>query len=271
MKISCQEGLAPGARFEEKWQFLERVGFDGVEINGEFDDLGDRKEEIVQLCSRSPVKASTICGTAQGCLLASHRQERDRAAADIKRLLQISSEIGARGVVFAPLAAMVMGWTSSPRIPDLSPLYSRTELESSLLVRLLVDIAHFAENTKTTLLLEPVNRFQTHWPTTVEETLRICSAVHSPNLKMVVDLFHMNIEEKDPLQSIRMAGDHLGHVHVCDSNRRLPGKGHIDFGSVIGALKDIGYEGYLALECQLFDESAEEELPRCLEFLRKQL
>ncbi len=268
MKISCQEGLVPGKSYAEKWEFLEKEGFDGIELNGELEDLGDRKEEIKKISCESRVKPSTICGSAQGCLLASSRCDRNAAIADIKRLLELASEVGAKGLIYAPLVGITMGWSQSPRIPDLSPLYPRQELEKALLIELLGEIAGFAEQTGSTLFLEPVNRFQTLWPTTVQETLGICESVNSDNIMVVIDLFHMNIEEKDPMQSMVIAKNHIGHVHICDSNRRLPNKGHIDFKRVIETLKEIHYDDYLAIECELNNEPAERELPKCLEFLR---
>lgn len=271
MKISCQEGLVPGKRFAEKWEFLEKVGFDGIELNGELEDLDERKKEIKRISSGSKVKTSTICGSARGCLLASGKRDRNVAMTDIKRLLELASELEANGLIYAPLVGIIMGWSQSQRIPDLSPFYSRQELEKGLLIELLREIADFAEQIGSILFLEPVNRFQTLWPTTVQETLGICESVNSNNIKVVIDLFHMNIEEKDPMQSIIIAKNHVGHVHICDSNRRLPNKGHINFKRVIETLKEIHYDDYLALECEIDDESAEKELPKCLEFLRKLL
>jgi sugar phosphate isomerase/epimerase len=75
----------------------------------------------------------------------------------------------------------------------------------------------------------------------------------------VADFFHMNIEERDPAEAIRAAGRRLRHVHVADSNRRQPGAGHLDFPSLLGALRTIGFDGWLTLECVL-DEPVEDAL-----------
>lgn len=84
----------------------------------------------------------------------------------------------------------------------------------------------------------------------------------------MADLYHMNIEEDDPNQSLRDAGDMLAHVHVCDSNRAEPGAGHIDFAAAGEALRSIGYGGYLGLECGLREEP-EKALGNTVALLRR--
>jgi sugar phosphate isomerase/epimerase len=81
------------------------------------------------------------------------------------------------------------------------------------------------------------------------------------------DLFHMNIEEDDPGESIRRADGYLAHVHLADSNRAQPGAGHNDFASAFGALREIGFDGYLAMECGIRG-GAEMVLPQVVRHLR---
>jgi len=91
--------------------------------------------------------------------------------------------------------------------------------------------------------------------------------VRSPNIKVMADLFQMNIEERDIAESIKRSGEYIHHVHLSDSNRLLPGYGNIDFRAIFAALKEIGYEGYMALECAI-PGNPEEELPKCVEYLK---
>ncbi|HDH06822.1 MAG TPA: sugar phosphate isomerase/epimerase, partial [Thermoproteales archaeon] len=72
--------------------------------------------------------------------------------------------------------------------------------------------------------------------------------INSPSLKLLLDTFHMNIEEPLIEESIKKAGKKIGHFHVADSNRLAPGMGHLDFKSIIGSLKETGYEGFLSAE-----------------------
>jgi len=98
------------------------------------------------------------------------------------------------------------------------------------------------------LCLEVVNRFEGYLVNTVEQGLALLEDVGSPHLKLHLDTFHMNIEEDDPAQAIKMAGDRLGHFHCVANNRKAPGKGHIPWGEIRAALKSISYEGYLVAE-----------------------
>jgi 5-keto-L-gluconate epimerase len=99
------------------------------------------------------------------------------------------------------------------------------------------------------LYLECINRYELNYLNTVEETLAFIEKLASPDVKILVDTFHMNIEEPDIVESILLCRKHLGHVHLADSNRRYPGAGHIDFKAVVRALGSLNYKGYAALEC----------------------
>ncbi len=98
------------------------------------------------------------------------------------------------------------------------------------------------------LVLEPINRYETDYVNSVDEALQVVRQVGSPALKLLVDTFHMNIEEADMLASLRRAAPHLGLVHLADSNRQAPGHGHTDVRAVLRVLSEVGYEGYLAFE-----------------------
>lgn len=99
-----------------------------------------------------------------------------------------------------------------------------------------------------TILLEPLNRYECDYLNTVEETLCVIRQIDVPNLKLLADTFHMNIEEVDIIASLRLAGPNLGHLHLVDSNRQAPGHGHLDIKGVLQVLRDISYQGYLSFE-----------------------
>ena len=98
------------------------------------------------------------------------------------------------------------------------------------------------------LFLEPLNRYECDYMNTVGEALAVVQQIGAPNLKLLADTFHMNIEEVDIADTLRQAGSRLGHVHLVDSNRRAPGHGHLDVRAVLRALRDINYQGYLSFE-----------------------
>lgn len=98
------------------------------------------------------------------------------------------------------------------------------------------------------LALEPINRYETTLINDVAQGLDLVERVGAANMGLLLDTFHMNIEEPVIEQSIRDAGDRIFHFHVADSNRWYPGAGHLDFGSILAALDETGYEGHLSGE-----------------------
>ena len=98
------------------------------------------------------------------------------------------------------------------------------------------------------VVLEPINRYETDFVQTAEEGLMLIDEIGSPALSLLLDCFHMNLEERDLAATVRSVGDRLGYVHLADSNRRAPGQGHIGFGEIFEALDDVGYAGPLVAE-----------------------
>ena len=98
------------------------------------------------------------------------------------------------------------------------------------------------------LLFEPLNRFETNLVNTVEDGLELVQSLTTKNVKLLCDVFHMNIEERSISAALRLGGKQVGHLHFVDSNRRPAGDGHVDFRAVAQALTDIGYSGYASAE-----------------------
>jgi len=98
------------------------------------------------------------------------------------------------------------------------------------------------------LLFEPLNRYETNLIRTVDEALELLRSLRTRNVRLLCDLFHMNIEESSIVEALRRAGPLLAHVHFADSNRHAVGFGHTDIAPVLSALADIGYNGYLSAE-----------------------
>ena len=97
-------------------------------------------------------------------------------------------------------------------------------------------------------LIEAINRYETPLLTTAAETVAAVEQIDRPAVAVLLDAFHMNIEEASIGAAIRATGERLGHVHIVDSNRRAAGMGHVDFAEVAAALHDIHYDGWLSAE-----------------------
>jgi sugar phosphate isomerase/epimerase len=107
----------------------------------------------------------------------------------------------------------------------------------------------YAQSRNVPVVLEAINRYENNYINTALETVEFIKASRIQNLRILLDTFHMNIEEADMADAIMTAGNLLGYVHVADSNRMYPGRGHTNFKSIVGALSDINYNGYLSAEC----------------------
>ena len=260
MKIACQESLVTGDTFADKVAKLADYGFEGVEVWGS--TLKDRLE-IVRKATAGRIPVSTICSGYRGCFMSADKAERDLAVSDMKGLLRMAGELGARGVIFVPLFG-------PPQLPDLSPLGEPIKLEKDLLVMQLEELAPVAQQAGAFLLIEPLNRYETHMINTLAQATEILDRVAHPSAKMMADLFHMSIEERDIPGAIRAAGPRVQHVHLADSTREVPCTGHTDFRSAFAALREIGFDGYMAFECKVPGDPAE-WLPKSVQFLREQM
>jgi len=112
----------------------------------------------------------------------------------------------------------------------------------------LEELCRLARHLGVTVLLEPLNRYECDYINRLSDVTAIAGEIGAPNLKLLADTFHMNIEEVDLAASLKAAGPILGHVHLADTNRQAPGHGHLDVAAVLAALDEIGYQGYLSFE-----------------------
>ena len=120
--------------------------------------------------------------------------------------------------------------------------------EWALVVKNLKVLAKYAEQKGVQICIEPLNRFETDFLNTVEQALKLVKDVGSKAVKIHLDTFHMNIEQKNQGDSIRKAGKLLAHFHACGSDRGTPGNDHIDWKPTAKALKDIKYDGDVVIE-----------------------
>jgi D-psicose/D-tagatose/L-ribulose 3-epimerase len=115
-------------------------------------------------------------------------------------------------------------------------------------VKNLKELARYAQERNVQICIEPLNRFETDFLNTCDQALKLLRAVNSPALRLHLDTFHMNIEEKDQAAAILKAGPLLGHFHACGSDRGTPGNDHIDWKSIAAALKKVKYKGDVVIE-----------------------
>ena len=112
----------------------------------------------------------------------------------------------------------------------------------------LAPVVDTAQAAGVTLAIEPLNRYETSLINTVEQALDALDPLLGPGLGLALDSYHLNIEEKNPFDAIRLAGSNLAHVQVCGNDRGAVGDDHIDWQAFLDALDDVGYAGPLNLE-----------------------
>ena len=110
------------------------------------------------------------------------------------------------------------------------------------------ELARYAKQYDIILLVETLNRFEQFLLNDAQEAMRYVEEVNEPNVKVMLDTFHMNIEEDNIADAIRLTGDHLGHLHIGEANRKVPGKGSIPWQEIGDALREIDYTGYVVME-----------------------
>jgi sugar phosphate isomerase/epimerase len=130
-------------------------------------------------------------------------------------------------------------------------------VDREVLVEALSELGEHAAREGVVVLLEPLNRYEDHMLNRLEQGVDLADAVGLDAVCVMADLYHMNIEEADPLAALLAAAPRLAHVHLSDSNRGQPFAGHVDWAAVLSTLRSAGYEGDLGLECRLHGEPAE--------------
>lgn len=154
---------------------------------------------------------------------------------DIIRKMHVGGGTLLSGVSYA-------GWgTPDNFLGDKRPYWEQS-------IKSMKEIIKVAEECGVTYCVEAVNRFETCLINTAEEALRYSSEIDSPNIGVLLDTYHMNIEENNIGDAIRLVGDKLTSFHTGENNRTAPGRGHLDWDEIFGALKDINYKGRIVSE-----------------------
>jgi sugar phosphate isomerase/epimerase len=243
LTFTVQENLLPGDTAVEKWAHAERLGFAGIELRGGA-GMRDRLAEL-RAARAAGVPMQSICIMTRDFIGGVTPEQRQAGQAVMRELLDVAGEIGAAGVI-TPAAYGL----HSNRLPPFTPPRPPEE-DRAILVEALAALGEHAATRGTEVWLEPLNRYEDHMVNRLAQGVDIVRAVGLPSVGIMADLFHMNIEEADPAQSLRDAGSFVRHIHLADSQRHEPGTGHTDFAAPFAALAEIGYRGVCAIECGL--------------------
>jgi len=232
------EAVAFKGDFDANVAKIADWGYDGVELAIRDPKLVD-VDELDRVISAYGLKVPAI-GTGQAWGEEGLSFTSDDPAVRKAAIQRISSHI--------PLAEHFDAVIILGLIRGITPEGQTHEHSMGYLVEALKECAAQAAPYNVKYALEPLNRYETDLIHTVDEGLDLIERVGAANFGLLLDTFHMNIEEPVIEESIITCGERIFHFHVADSNRWYPGAGHLDFKSIISALFDTGYLGYISGE-----------------------
>ena len=225
---------------EEHYGILENLkhwGFDGVELPvfdldlAKFSRLGKKLSEIG--LERTAV---TVCSDADNPI-SPDAAVREAALTRLKKAIDAVAAAGASHLC-GPIHSALGTFSGSGPTTD--------EWQRGLEV--LTKAADHAQKNNVTLVCEYLNRFECYFLTNAADDARFCREANHPNLKMMYDTFHANIEEKDLAAAMRSCWDQVVHVHISENDRSTPGEGHVDWATTFKTLKELKYDGWLMVE-----------------------
>ncbi|POF30951.1 sugar phosphate isomerase/epimerase family protein [Roseibium marinum] len=227
------------------FRHIRDLGFDFVELLvPEPDDDLDLRETAealrdadlgVVLAARVNLQRS-IAGEDAGC--------RQGGIDYLKRCVEVASTLGAR-IIGGPLYGEPLVFAGRAPVPW-SDGQIRTRADRT--IEGLAAVAPLAAGAGCVFALEALNRFETDIVSTTRQAIEVCDRVDNPGLGIVLDTFHMNMEERSIPDAIRVAGPRVVHFQANENHRGFPGTGHLDWPVIMKALADIGYDGPISLE-----------------------
>ena len=258
LKISFQEGTAPGANLIEKFDYMEEHGVVGFEPHGK--PLLERKDEFIEALKGRNIKVSAVCAGFDGFILSTDPEIRKQCRDSMAQLIIAAGEVESTGVIIVPAFNSQV------------PVMPHTQETRDFLCEQFDEMGTLAQQHGTTVILEPLNRGEAFYLRQVADAASICRDINNPGVTLLGDFWHMTFEETSDYGAFISAGKHLQHVHMASRKRRsIPGEdGEADnYVDGFKALKKLGYDKYVSFECGCQGDR-EVVVPAALELLRKQ-
>jgi sugar phosphate isomerase/epimerase len=262
MKLACSSPMVPAETLTQKAELLKQWGYAGIAIFFDYKDWNDGVlEELLSLESRTGIVPCefVLTGEVYGRLMDSDPDIRARAKATYIEAATICTRIGAN-------TSVEFEYKIQDPMPLFDPYRKLDATQFATFVELYKELLAVVQTSNSGVLLEPLNRYESLFLNSVADCGEVLRAVDSPNAGLLFDFFHSSIEERDLVDSIHTAGDLIRHVHLGDNNRLLPGMGNINWKRSFDALKEVGYAGFVNLECSTSGD-AHQTLPDVAEYI----
>ena len=258
LRISFQEGTAPGANLNEKFDFMEEHGVVGFEPHGR--GMKGRMQEFKDALKGRNIKVSAVCAGFEGFILSTDPTIRKKCRDTMEELIILGGELGSTGVIIVPAFNSQV------------PVMPHTQETRDFLCEQFNEMGNTAQKYGTTVILEPLNRKEAFYLRQVADAASICRDINNPGVTCLGDFWHMTWEETCDMAAFVSAGKYLQHVHMASRKRRsMPGEdGEADnYVNGFRGLKMIGYDKYVSFECGCQGDR-KVVVPAALDLLRKQ-
>ena len=258
LKISFQEGIAPGENLTAKLDFMEKLGIAGFEPGG--DGLAGRVNEIKDALKGRNIKVSAICAGFKGFILSTDDAIRRTFFDTMREIIAAAGELGSTGVIMVPAFNGQL------------PAMPHTQETRDFLCEQLAILGSYAVEHSTTIILEPLNRGEAFFLRQVADAASICRDINNPGVRCMGDFWHMTREETSDAGAFISAGNYLQHVHIASRKRRsMPGEDGDADNYIEGfkALKTLNYGNYVSFECGCQGDRSQ-VVPAAVKLLRDQ-
>lgn len=261
--LSIRLEVLPGDTVAEQVAFAADCGFDAIALPGRFRDRWE--SSLRERANDLPLPLASLSLGFQGSLLAPDAATRRACRDSLLELFDLCADLGIPRFNMPPCLIQ----DNPVRISDPGEHATVTDRLEEMLLEQLPGLADEAEARGVTVLLEPVNAYESEFLNSIEDAGRLTRHVFHPALQCTADFFHMQLEELDTAQALADNLDQIFHVHVAENTRVEPGPGSLDFRPGFAVLKKGGYRQVIEVECRRLSGPAEPVLRNSAAYLRR--
>lgn len=230
--------LLNSGTLQEKIRIAKKLGYDGVDLFSDVTQM-ERARETGRIFRENNLEIPLMIAvnlSAEGVNLTDPEQIKcENSIRRYQEQIDIAQAMGAKG--------MPVGYLRGERMEGMSEEAYEERLSESL-----KQIAAYASQREIKIWLEPVNRYEINTMNSAEKTKAFLQKYEIENVGLLLDIFHINIEDNGIIPTILKCKGYIGHVHLPDNQRYACGSGGFDFGAILGALKETGFDGYVSVE-----------------------